>query len=256
MQAYFIEEYRAPNVVRAKNLLTVHFAGCNYRCPSCNVPDTLEFKEEFLQDLRVLKKRITDESRYVDMVLLTGGEPTLQRQALLDICRLCRKLELKIALDTNGSKPNVLQTLLEKSYIDYLILDLKAPADEALFQRATKSQTFFLITRQIIDDIKASIRIIGEHKDKIQVEVRSLVVPGIVYRKEDLEGIGEMARPLECRWNLVQFWSNEGKVLGKSMQGVNPPTEKFLQTLQETLQKSFPELQVGLLFKDDFLRER
>ncbi len=257
MQAYIVtDEFRAPAVIDSENLLTVYFAGCNYRCPSCNVPGIIEFKEEFLTELRDVKRAVKDASSSKTHVLFTGGEPTLQRQALLELAKLAKDLGMKVAVDTNGSKPHTIQSLLKRKVVDYIILDIKAPDSEELFERVTKSKTFFFITRQIIDDLMETIHLLEAAKSEVSLEVRTLVVPGLIYKKSDFEEIGQMIRKLECGWNLVQFWPPDGKVLGKGFSNIRPPGEEFLARLRDHLQKRFPELRVGVLLRRDFEEAR
>lgn len=251
MQAYFVLPDEEALPAKKSRILKVHFAGCNFRCPSCNTPEILAFKEEFLYDLKMMKRRIKEHAPYIDGVLFTGGEPTLQRQALIELGNLCRKLHLQIAIDTNGSKPNVIRTLIELRLIDSLILDVKAPADDEVFQQATKSKTFFLITKQIIDDLKETIELVKVHQDEIDVELRTLIVPGIVYRKEDILGIGKMLDGMNCRWSLVQFSSHNGGILSKNLVNIKPPSERFLLKLQEAIVKEFPGLRVSIIISEE-----
>lgn len=103
----------------------VFTAGCNLRCPFChNAPlvtrtdpaDRIDEDEVFAY----LKKR----QGIVDGVVITGGEPTLQKD-LDDFIRRVRALGYAVKLDTNGTRPDVLAALLDEGLVDYVAMDIK-----------------------------------------------------------------------------------------------------------------------------------
>lgn len=104
---------------------TIFFGGCNFRCPFCHNSDLLDgpgddpFSEEEI--LSFLQKR----SGILQGVCITGGEPTLQPE-LEDFIRKIRILGLKVKLDTNGYRPEVLKSLCEKGLLDYVAMDIKS----------------------------------------------------------------------------------------------------------------------------------
>ncbi|MDL2306457.1 anaerobic ribonucleoside-triphosphate reductase activating protein [Desulfovibrio sp. OttesenSCG-928-C06] len=80
----------------------------------------LEPRAEMEELFRFLHKR----QGLIDGLVISGGEPCLQPD-LPEFCREVRKLGYKIKLDTNGSRPQMLQTLLDSSLLDYVAMDLK-----------------------------------------------------------------------------------------------------------------------------------
>ena len=99
--------------------------GCNMRCSYCHNKhilsgDVPEISE--LETLEYLKKRVG----IIGGVVVSGGEPTLQPD-LERFISLVKDMGYKIKLDTNGTNPEVLKSLCEKGYIDYVAMDLKAP---------------------------------------------------------------------------------------------------------------------------------
>lgn len=107
---------------------TIFTGGCNFRCPFCHNSDLLDpsafppeqiFSEE--EVLAFLKKRRS----VLEGVCITGGEPTLQSD-LSDLNRQIRRLGLLVKLDTNGSRPDILQSLLEAGLLDYVAMDIKS----------------------------------------------------------------------------------------------------------------------------------
>jgi pyruvate formate lyase activating enzyme len=105
---------------------SIFLAGCNFRCVFCHNPDLLEIKpdrayipkEEFFQYLQ--KRR-----RVLEGVCLGGGEPLLNED-LPEFLQEIRSYGYLIKIDTNGSKPQLLQKLIEQKLIDYVAMDIKA----------------------------------------------------------------------------------------------------------------------------------
>lgn len=62
-------------------------------------------------------------------LVITGGEPTLQ-PGLIDFMAEVKAMGYLIKLDTNGTKPEVLQEALDKKLVDFIAMDLKAPLDK------------------------------------------------------------------------------------------------------------------------------
>ena len=99
--------------------------GCNFRCPFCHNAalvthidkDTYIDEEEVLS---YLKKR----QGILDGVVITGGEPLLQ-DGIEEFIGKIKDLGYAIKLDTNGSFPEKLISLVEKGLVDYVAMDIK-----------------------------------------------------------------------------------------------------------------------------------
>lgn len=104
--------------------------GCNFRCRYCHNPELVYPhllqesmpKEDVLSFLR--KRKGTLEG-----VVITGGEPTMHL-GLMDFMAEIKALGYKIKLDTNGTKPEVLQEAIERQLVDFVAMDLKAPLEK------------------------------------------------------------------------------------------------------------------------------
>jgi len=67
-------------------------------------------------------------------ICITGGEPTIHR-GLPGLLRMIREAGYKTKVDTNGTEPEVLEHLVEHKLLDLVAMDLKAPLDEASYER-------------------------------------------------------------------------------------------------------------------------
>lgn len=104
--------------------------GCNFRCPFCHNRE-LVLEPGSLPRLEAGEalERLAREAPFIDGVVVTGGEPTIQ-PGLADFLRRAGKIGLLRKLDTNGSQPGVIARLLEAGLVDYLAVDIKAPLDD------------------------------------------------------------------------------------------------------------------------------
>jgi len=108
--------------------------GCNFRCPYCHNPElitgnreqgTVDGKLSTDSVLEFLKNRIGK----LDGVVITGGEPTLQK-GLKEFIEEIKGLGFLVKLDTNGTNPEILRELQDKRLIDYVAMDIKAPIEK------------------------------------------------------------------------------------------------------------------------------
>lgn len=106
----------------------IFLSGCNFHCPYCHNPGLALGRG----DARIAEG---DVLAYLDArrdllegVVVSGGEPTLQ-PGLPDFCRAVKARGYAVKLDTNGSFPDVLQTLIREGLIDCVAMDIKTDPD-------------------------------------------------------------------------------------------------------------------------------
>ncbi len=104
---------------------TVFLDGCNFRCPYCHNASLVSGngraaalpQEEFFA---FLEKR----KGLLDGVCVSGGEP-LAQENLEPFFAQIKALGFSVKLDTNGSYPQKLRSLVENSLVDYVAMDIK-----------------------------------------------------------------------------------------------------------------------------------
>ena len=111
-----------------KTACTVFTWGCNLRCPFCHNAGlvTEPLTEAITADeLYVFLKKRTG---LLDGVCVTGGEPLLQPD-LFEFLKPIRDMGFAVKLDTNGTFPDRLISLVEEKLVDRVAMDIKnAPA--------------------------------------------------------------------------------------------------------------------------------
>ncbi len=146
--------------------------GCNFRCNYCyNSATSRAFDPEDQHDdqineiLAFLKK----ESDNYEAVVITGGEPTLQKD-LLEVLSEIKKLGLKTKLETNGTHPKILSKVISQGLLDYVAMDIKAPLEKEKY----KEITGVAISTSQLGKINKSIRILT--KSNIDYEIRTTLI--------------------------------------------------------------------------------
>lgn len=163
--------------------------GCSFDCFYCHNRTLFDGPHEILSScavLQFLKKRVG----LLDAVVVSGGEPTLQPD-LVSALQQIGDLGFRVKLDTNGSRPEIVQEVLRQKAADYFAVDYKAPA--ARYREICGPAADASKVRETVKLLLKSGR---------DFEVRTTVIPQL--RREDLL---RMARELPAvpRWSLNRY---------------------------------------------------
>ena len=101
-------------------------SGCNFDCPYCHNPGLVEGGPMASPSIdgETVFEFLERRRKFLDGVVITGGEPTLQK----DIICLCEKIKgmgYPVKLDTNGSRPKTVKELVDEGLVDYIAMDIK-----------------------------------------------------------------------------------------------------------------------------------
>lgn len=184
---------------------TIFVGGCNFRCPFCHngqlvldVAGQTVIPEE--EVLAYLKKR----SGVLEGVCITGGEPTLQDDLAVFIHSL-KDLGYLVKLDTNGYRPEMLQSLMQEGLLDYVAMDIKASPEKYSLAAGIGAFKF--------EQIKESIRLLME--SGIPYEFRTTVVKGI-HEVEDFDEIGQLLQG--CSNYYLQGFRESDTMIGEGFE--------------------------------------
>ena len=195
---------------------------CNLRCPFChNWRIVINPKPPFLNEVKVIQI-LEKRKKYVDAVVITGGEPTLHRE----LPRFLKKLkgrDFTIKLDTNGFFPKVLKECLP--YVNYVALDVKTSL-EKYGRLGAKNTTDFLHTVELLKD------------GKVEYEFRATVVPGFVDKK-DVQKMGEIVKDGK-RFALQQFIPSD--TLDKTFNNVKPYANEVIANFADVIRHYVDEV--------------
>lgn len=104
---------------------TVFLTGCNFRCPFChNKGLVTEIDPLHTIDTSELFHFLQSRKGKLQGVCITGGEPTLDPQ-LPHLVAEIKSMGYAVKLDTNGTNPLVIESLIANNLIDAVAMDLK-----------------------------------------------------------------------------------------------------------------------------------
>ena len=99
--------------------------GCNFRCPFChNAALVTHIDKETYVDIDEVLAYLKKRQGLLDGVVITGGEPLLQ-DGVEEFIAEIKSLGYSVKLDTNGSFPEKLISIVEKGLVDYVAMDIK-----------------------------------------------------------------------------------------------------------------------------------
>jgi len=209
---------------------TVFTGGCNFRCPFCHnsalvLPEQLSRENESGAVLAFLKKRVG----VLDGVAVTGGEPLLHPD-MADFLREVKAMGFLVKLDTNGSFPERLISIVEAGLADRVAMDIKnAPALYA--KTAGVREDFDLSGIERSKDFLLS--------GAVEYEFRTTVVRGL----HTAESLMEAARWIEgAKEYYLQQYKDSGAILDSTDLGAFDAEE--MRALADAVRPIVPTVQV------------
>lgn len=109
---------------RGRSVCVVFFRGCPVQCWYCQNNRILTGEDR--RPAGEILDRIRSASLLISGVVFSGGEATMQPEALIYLAENSKKIGLKTGLHTNGVFPEVLRELIARRLIDHIALDVKA----------------------------------------------------------------------------------------------------------------------------------
>lgn len=199
----------------------VFASGCPFRCAYCQNAGLIPLDSGNEVDLGTIKQRIKGNLGLLDAVGLSGGEPSLQSEAVTTLFRWAKKQGLKTFMNTNGINPDLIKKLINEKLIDHVAISVVAPL------RLKDYRNVMGLPRsaeKAVESVKESIRICLD--SKIQLEIRTTIVPGLI---DDEQSIREIARAVKgCKFYVLQQYSPVGDILNPKFKKVNPPKRELL----------------------------
>ena len=155
---------------------TIFLQGCNFKCSYCHNPELVDPRlfQPCIKENEVLDFLNTRKGK-LDALTITGGEPTIHDD-LTPFIKKIKKMKFAVKLDTNGSQPQVIKTLLDQKLLDFIAMDIKAPLEK--YKSVVKVPVNY-------DLIKESIKLIL--KAKIPHEFRTTIVESQLEEKDILQ---------------------------------------------------------------------
>ncbi|MBN2335206.1 anaerobic ribonucleoside-triphosphate reductase activating protein [Candidatus Bathyarchaeota archaeon] len=211
--------------------MVVFFAGCNIRCPYCQNSALLPVDSGTEVGLDYIEERIKigmEPVPQLDAVVFTGGEPTLQPDAVIAAAGLVKEWGLKLMLDTNGTIYEAAERVLGTGLVDRIALDVKAPLTPEDYGRVSGIPGLGGVFSESVKKTLMLSRELG-----IEVEARTTVAPTV---SDDADFISRIAAGIKDYADVyyLQQFDNHGEVLSPELKEMESPTRERLVELAES----------------------
>ena len=164
-----IDSIETFGLVDGPGIRTVIFLnGCSLRCKFCHNPETWNLKELNYTSEEIVEKVRRNKPYFKNGggVTFSGGEPLLQYDFLVNTCKLLKKEDIHIAIDTAGIGLGDYTELFNT--IDMVLLDIKHITRDG-YKDVTGTDRF-LNFMEFVKEL---------NKTNIEVWIRQVIVPGV-----------------------------------------------------------------------------
>ncbi len=221
----------------------VFLQGCPFRCLYCANPDTIDaVGESKLTEPDYIVEQATSMKPFFGKrggVTFSGGEPTVQAEALVPLCRRLKDAGLHICIDTNGAIwNNHVEELFHLA--DLILLDVKQFNPTRHEEITARSNEQTLRTAQWLEE--------NNHP----FWLRYVLVPGLSNAEEDLRALGEHFKNYKQiqRVELLPYHTlgvHKYEALGwdYKLKGIKENTPEQLTEAENILREYFPQLVVN-----------
>lgn len=167
------------------------FDGCSLRCKFCHNPELWQKKEENIE-LEDLLEKIRRWKPYYQKnggITLSGGEPLLQSEFIIELCKRLKKEGIHIAIETSGITNHKIEEIL--SLVDLVIFDIKGTTKEKLEEITQRK-----VWNQVEEFKKKLIQ------SKKSVWIRQVIIPNVNDKLENLEELKEYIKEIDNIENI------------------------------------------------------
>jgi len=216
----------------------IFLTGCAMRCQFCHNPDTWNLKKGTLYTAdELLKTALRYRTYWGDKggITVSGGEPLLQIDFLIELFRKAKEAGVHTTLDTSGNPFTREEPFFGKvqelmKYTDLFMLDIKHIDDEEHKKLTGQTNKNILDMAQYLS------------KNGKKMWIRHVLVPGITTDERYLKQLREFIDTLKTvdRVEVLPYhtlgvfkWKELG--IPYQLEGVEPPTEEQIECAKRIL---------------------
>ena len=197
---------------------------CNFCCPFCQnsalvidqLPDPIDENE--------IEEYLKARTNVLYGVVISGGEPTINKGLPDYIRHIKSSYGYKIKLDTNGSNPEMLKQLVEEGLVDYVAMDIKNSLDD--YDLAIGIENYDT------SKVKESIDYLKE--GHVDYEFRTTLVYEL-HSKKNIEESAELLKGAK-RYFLQHFEDRGGNICDSLTAIPKEQAEEFVDILKKNIE--------------------
>lgn len=197
---------------------TIFLGGCNMRCPFCQNASLVltPGSQPTIPEEEVLAT-LTKRKNILEGVCISGGEPTLYPE-LPELIHKIKALGFLVKLDTNGTNPQILKSLVNEHAIDYVAMDIKNSREKY----ALTSGIPTLNMEQIEESVSYLLT------DAIPYEFRTTIVREF-HTEEDMLSIGRWLQGAHAYY--LQSYQDSGEIIAPGLSSHSKETLEHFTAL-------------------------
>ena len=200
--------------------LVLFMSKCPLACRYCHNVELLEDNTE--KSFEEIKYEIDSSVDFLDAIVISGGEPLVQTDAVIEILKYVRQIGRKTKLDTSGIYPDRLKKILDLNLLDYVSLDVKTTFSK--YRKITGANVGF--------EVKKSMELVNEAG--VHLEIRTTYVPTLHTKKD----IANLVDEIEAEIYTIQQFRNKN-VLDPALEEVEVPNPHDLAELAREIKPYF-----------------
>ncbi|AKB84374.1 anaerobic ribonucleoside-triphosphate reductase activating protein [Methanococcoides methylutens] len=177
-----------------KASVVLFLRNCPYRCPYCQNYEILTGSD--MLEAKELEAKIDSSSLFVSSVVFSGGEPLVQKKAVMHLAAYAKKKKLLVGIHTNGYYPEVVEELIDGSLVDKFFIDVKAPLDDPdMYGKAIGYGDDPVVPdpSEVVEKVNRTIAIVTDRK--MEYELRTTAIRGFVGDPDDIAAIASSIVP-------------------------------------------------------------
>lgn len=232
-----IESFGSVDGPGVRYILFLH--GCPLRCKYCHNPDTWANSKETMEmtPQEALEKALKYKTYWGNEggITISGGEPLLQIDFLIELFKLAKKEGVNTCIDTSGANFTREEPFFSKfnelmKYTDLLLVDIKHINDQEHRELTGRSNANILDMARYLSDIEKP------------VWIRHVLVPGITDKDEYLMELDKFISSLKnvkkvevLPYHTLGTFKWEELNIPYQLEGVNPPSSERVENANKIL---------------------
>ena len=216
----------------------IFLKGCPMRCRFCHNPDTWALPQG---EMRTADDLIDQALRYRTYwgkkggITVSGGEPLVQLDFLIELCRKAKEKGIHVAIDTSGQLFTRSGIFFEKfnrllDFVDLVLLDIKHIDPERHRWLTGKSNESILDCAAYLSEVNKP------------VWIRHVLVPGVndsdgylLKLREFLDTLHNVEKVEVLPYHTLGLFKWEELGIEYGLPGVEPPSEEAVRHAEEIL---------------------
>jgi pyruvate formate lyase activating enzyme len=205
-----------------KNSAVVFLPGCNFSCGYCHSYPLVLYAGKLprIENEKIFSG-LQKNRGSIQGIVVSGGEPTLHGARLVSFLEKIKNLGFETKLDTNGSNPFMVKTLIDNNLLDFISLDIKAAYTPAKYFSITKKKSVLSKVMKSIDIVISS---------GIDYEFSFTFVPGL-HSPRDVFAVTRYLKG--AKLFVLQQFRQENGVMDKAFESMlSPSYDELVQIAQ------------------------